>query len=497
MKFRQIVFLLVFVIFRQLSYSQSTATKIASIGDRTTYGSKIKKQQESSAMELFKRDFSQVIRTLDGRLIERYTYGPRDSWGYPADDSSLWTYWDGWNGKSPIDSVIWKRRGPVNLKEDKQNLNSFYLVPPKQQRSGAPLYVVLHSANWTAFQYMARQHLIEGWETIATRVPEDFYALYLNSTNKEWWGWGDRQKGLPAPAEKRAFDIIEWIVKKYDIDQNRIYLSGISMGGCGTLALGMPHGDTFAAIRATVPAGTEYVAARMGGFPPEPPREASQESHDTWTKLISGFGLPDPPVIVDFSAQNDNWSKTQPALLYAAQAGRLPLVLSWGPFGHTSIDLPISRFPQCSIALAYPWLEIRKNEAYPVFTHASCNQQSPWLGDTINFDESGQINAYFRWKSQIDTPTKFVIQLWLAHPEMDNPPPTMPEVATTNITFRRLQHFKFGNGINYTWKLKRNGKVVGSGKITPDAANLLTICKLTLTTIPAEIVVVPVKRSHP
>ncbi len=494
MKFKQILLLLVFVLFRQLSYSQSEVTKTAGVGNSITYGSKMKK--ESSDMALFKRDLSQVIRTLDGRIIERYTYGPRVTWGYPADDPTPWAYWDGWNGRGPIDSVIWKRRGPVNLKEDKQNLNSFYLVPPKQPRSGAPLCVVLHSANWTAFLYMARQHLVEGWETISTWVPGDFYALYLNSTNSEWWGWGNRQKGLPSPAEKRVFDIIEWIVRQYDIDQNRIYLSGISMGGCGTLALGMPHGDTFAAIRATVPAGTDYVASRMGGFPPKPSAEASQESRDAWTKLISGFGLPDPPVIVDFSAQNDNWSKTQPALLYAALAGRLPLVLGWGPFGHTSIDKPISRFPLCSIALAYPWMEIRKNEAYPVFTHASCNQQSPWLGDTINFDESGQINAYFRWKSQIDTQTTFVMRLWIAHPGMDNPPPTMPEGATTDITLRRLQHFKVGNGITYTWKLKRNGKTVESGKAVPDAANLLTIKQISLTTLPAEIVVTPEKKGH-
>jgi hypothetical protein len=33
----------------------------------------------------------------------------------------------------------------------------------------------------------------------------------------------------------------------------------------------------------------------------------------------------------------------------------------------------------------------------------------------------------------------------------------------------------------------RGGKPVGSGKITPDAANLLTIPRLTVTTAPAEL----------
>lgn len=76
---------------------------------------------------------------------------------------------------------------------------------------------------------------------------------------------------------------------------------------------------------------------------------------------------------------------------------------------------------------------------------------------------------------------------WLAHPTIENPPPTMPDVSTADVTLRRLQHFKIRTGVSCTWRLVRDGKSVASGKIIPDAANLLTIPRVTVTTAPAEL----------
>src|SRR6202789_2577696 len=98
----------------------------------------------------------------------------------------------------------------------------------------------------------------------------------------------------------------------------------------------------------------------MGGFLPPPAADAPQPDRDTWLRTISGAGLPDPPVLVDFSAQNDNWSKTQPPLLQAAQAGRYPVVLAWGLFHHSTFTSTAARFPLCNVALQFPWFEVRK-----------------------------------------------------------------------------------------------------------------------------------------
>jgi pimeloyl-ACP methyl ester carboxylesterase len=422
-----------------------------------------------------------TTQTLDGRGIERYTHGARPEWGYSDTSSTQWQY------------PAARETGPAG-----QNHNSFYLVFPRRPHRNAPLCVVLHSANRTAFDYLGYQFLNRKIDShdepsaVMTGVLDDCYVLYPNSTNDEWWGWttahshsAQYSKAL-TPTEKRVLDTIAWVMARYKIDRNRVYLSGVSMGGCGALALGLPHGDIFAALLAVVPAGTGYVAFRMG-FPPALTPGASREEGDIWTQQISGFGLPDPPIMVDFSAQNDSWSQTQPQLLQAAQAGRLPLVLAWGPFGHTAFNTAVAKYPQDAVALAFPWLEIRKNAAYPSFTNASSNQRPPWGASSTDFDESGQINAYFRWKNQQDKRSKFAMKLWIAHPIVKNPPPAMPDTSTTDITLRRLQSFKVTLGRTYTWRLVRGGRLAASGKTSPDGANLLTIPHVTLSVIPAEL----------
>jgi hypothetical protein len=192
---------------------------------------------------------------------------------------------------------------------------------------------------------------------------------------------------------------------------------------------------------------------------------------------------------MDFSAQNDSWSKTQLQLLRAAQAGKLPLVVAWGPFGHTAFSTSIAQYPEDDVALSFPWLEIRKNVAYPVFTNTSSDQRSPWSMSSTSFDESGQINAYFRWSNERDKTSRFAMKLWLSHPNVTNPPSTMPEVSTTDITLRRLQRFKVQPGKAYTWRLVRESRIVESGRVRPNAANLITIPQVTLNAIKAELIV--------
>ena len=400
--------------------------------------------------------------SVDGRKIERFVHGGKPAWGYPA--NAAWPY-------PPLEK----------FESTMQNNNCFYLVSPKVPRNNAPLCVVLHSANRSGYDYMHYSSLTPGMSAAnpshaITDSPDDFYALYLNSTNDEWWGWHQAQASAdfakhintPSPAERRMLDTIEWVVEQRHIDRNRIYLCGMSMGGCGTLGIGLAHGDVFAAALAAAPAGTEYAAYRTNNFQ-------------------FGSGEVDPPVLVDFSSPPDGWSATQPALLQAAQTQHLPLVLGWGPFGHVGDKSLIAKYPICAVTLAFPWQEIRKNEAYPVFTHASTDQTSPWLNAPAKFDESGQINAWFHWKNETDTPDKFVIQLSIAHPANIDPTLKMPDTATADVTLRRLQQFKPQPAKSYAWQETRDGQTLASGKATPDAAGLLTLPQIALSTTPAEL----------
>lgn len=77
--------------------------------------------------------------------------------------------------------------------------------------------------------------------------------------------------------------------------------------------IGMRRGNIFAAANVAVPAEIDHLKARLFG----------QE-------------VPDPPVLVNFSAPNDGWSRGQEELLASFKEKRFPLVFSWGPHGRKS-----------------------------------------------------------------------------------------------------------------------------------------------------------------
>ena len=61
-------------------------------------------------------------------------------------------------------------------------------------------------------------------------------------------------QGIP---EQDVFDMLTDLKSRFSIDENRIYLTGLSMGGGGTLWIGLTHPDIFAAIAPCCPAPPE------------------------------------------------------------------------------------------------------------------------------------------------------------------------------------------------------------------------------------------------
>ena len=61
--------------------------------------------------------------------------------------------------------------------------------------------------------------------------------------------------------------LIDEIVEKYAVDKNRIYLTGLSMGGYGTWALASEFPQKFAAIAPVCGGGEPYFAWRMRDIP--------------------------------------------------------------------------------------------------------------------------------------------------------------------------------------------------------------------------------------
>jgi pimeloyl-ACP methyl ester carboxylesterase len=365
-----------------------------------------------------------------GRTVYRYEHESRDDWGY-----------------------------------EKPQKDWFNLVLTNTPVAKASLLVVLHCAGAAG----------NGDERLpAACGPEDrnfygdgsFYVLCLDcSTNKNDWWWGydeigrkrDPYKDELCPLEERVLATIEWVIRTRNVDRNRVYLNGCSMGGSGSLGIGLNHGDIFAAVSVVVPAGTGHMKHRMA----------------------SGK-FPDPPPLFDISSHLDTMSNGHEELLTFFREKKYFLSFAWGPFGHTynvSAANPA--------AYEFPWLAIRRNEAYPVFTRATTDNKFPALSNKIDPDQNGQINGYFRWKNIEDTPDAFAMELRLVKKDELKRSVETPRKSVADVTLRRLQKFAVVPGAECKWSLTLAENVLQSGSVKGEEGGLLTIPGVTITDTPA------------
>jgi predicted esterase len=354
--------------------------------------------------------------------------------------------------------------------------DTFIVIHPKTKRENAPLYVVLHSAGHDVFSCVKCTKQVGNHDIYHS--PDNFYALYVDCrANKGDWWWGGmhardarltkKNSGLnPMPVELRVIDTVQWVIDKYKIDSERVYLSGNSMGGSGTLGIGLRNGHIFAAIKANVPAGIEHASERMGF------------SHKSW------LNYPDPPITIDYSAQNDGWSFGHERLVKVMNDRKYPLYFYWGPFGHANNHARIMGVND--LITSFDWLSVRKNEAYVAFTNASCNDELPWP-DNKSDKSSGQVNAFFRWKIISDEPNKITLSLYLTNPTNLKTEFSIPEEATADISIRRIQKMKVAAGDALKWHYGNetgNASAKKFSKVKAGDGGLITIPKVAISVKP-------------
>jgi len=134
---------------------------------------------------------------------------------------------------------------------------------------------------------------------------------------------------------------------------------------------------------------------------------------------------------------------------------------------------------------SFDWLSVRKNQAYAVFTNASCNSKPPWP-DNRSEKAPGQINAFFRWKNIADTKDKLEMSIFLVTPKDLKTSFEIPKSATADVSLRRIQNLRIKPGESFKWTFGS-----ASGNVRADAAGLITVKGLKIT---AERVTLTVKR---
>lgn len=334
--------------------------------------------------------------------------------------------------------------------------DTFLVLHPKEAKPNAPLYVVLHSAGHDVHSCLACTKQVGNHDIY--HAPADFFALYLDCrANKGDWWWGINKYTSPevSPTDKRVIDTVKWVVKTYGLDENRVYLAGNSMGGSGTLGIGTRHGDVFAAIKANVPAEVKHISTRMH-FGKDLPADVK---------------IPDPPIVIDYSAPNDAWSRGHDGFIKAMNDRKYPLIMYWGMFGHANNHENIMKVND--LINSFDWLSVKKNEPYPVFTDATSNDAPPWPTTHKN---PGQINAFFRWKNSRETPDSIETTLFLVKPAELKTSFTLPAESTADVSLRRLQTMKVAPGAAVRWTFGD-----AKGEVRADANGLVTIPRLRIT----------------
>lgn len=72
--------------------------------------------------------------------------------------------------------------------------------------------------------------------TYKNLIKEDIAILAPQCPNDQYWD------------TKAVYELLQYIIKNYNVDQSRIYLTGLSMGGWGTWKLADEHPELFAAV---------------------------------------------------------------------------------------------------------------------------------------------------------------------------------------------------------------------------------------------------------
>ena len=374
-----------------------------------------------------------------------------------------------------VESMHWKseRGGETH--------NMLVVHPKTPPERPAPLFVVLHGhgANILSCARWEALPLDPASKCDICYVPEGFYGLLLEVRDiEDWWGIpkscvlpkekGGEREAVPggiSETERRVMEQVEWAASNLRVDRSRIYLGGASMGGSGTLGIGLANGDVFAAVKACVSASPYHAVARLG---------------------LGGektASVADPPPLVEYSAQDDKWSRDKNLLYEGMDDAKYAIFAYWGPFGHSGRNSRV--LPKNDLVGSFDVFRLRLDEPYIAFSSATCNDPMPWPDGFMDKKHplglsSGQRNAYFRWGNVADTESAFEVDLsLLSESEWNSRRFKFPESACADVTPRRVARFRATPGEQIAWEYA--GK---RGECAADATGHVTVPQLEITVAP-------------
>jgi pimeloyl-ACP methyl ester carboxylesterase len=379
--------------------------------------------------------------------------------------------------------VRWE--APPNCSISGKPFDYVVAVPPNLKKP-APVGIHLHcwGANLNG-EYGWWYNAEKGAILIASnQVPYDWWTGYHEFfwTDKPLKTKEDWLKGVVHPyTQRRLISFLDWVATKWEVDKNRCFVAGSSMGGSGSIML---------AIR--FPERIAWAVSWVGVHIPEKSPQFKSSYEGVYGKQEWGVKYEDGTSVWDYF--NDVWylrkypnkevgfitfsnGKNDGAIGWpqavefykALQETKRPHIFKWGMSGH----LERAIMPKGRSERVMP-LDIRVDQSLPAFTNCSLDD-NPGNGDINSGDPSGQVNGYLYWETDdiVDEIDKWGMNIKLASI-------APKDSCTVDLTPRRLQKLKVKSGEMLKWKniSLDDNKEIQAGVVIVDKYSLITIEKL-------------------
>ena len=355
---------------------------------------------------------------------------------------------------------------------------------PSHRTIPAPLQVGLHAWGGDPWRGYGWWHDSKhGTILMATNdyPPQTWWYGYHESYNTlKFWPQGT----VYNYTERRILSMMDWVKTKWKIDENKVFVSGASMGGSGASSMTARLSDVFAF-------GISWVGIHNFNNSPQytngfykllgSPQMNIKNNHGQLVKdgvnlnwYVEKFIEKEPSFLTFGNGKNDGAIGWQQAVefVHALWRTKRPFMFNWGQHGHGE-RADFSAIATFSDKTDKPELDIRLNQSLPAFSKCSLDDNMG-NGDPNDGDPSGQINGYLRWDSNHikDTKDVYAINLYLTKKSPE-------DKCTVDVTPRRLQHFKVLSGEIIDWKnINSKRRTIQSGTITADEHRFLNLSQI-------------------
>ncbi len=296
------------------------------------------------------------------------------------------------------------------------------------------------------------------------------HPLRLRAMESYWFGYHVVPQGASHPeprvypyTENQLLWIVDWVVKRYGADPQRVTIGGSSSGAVGSFNVGLRQPDRFAAVfpvsgrvRRVTP---NFFGERLPKFSPATMADGFTDYYDrvNGPKFVSEHHG-DLPFLGWAVGRHDGWATWQENIdmVRAMTNARHGFAFSWNNGNHGAGNAAMQL-----VRKYYPAEKFARNLSYPAFGNSSIDNDLG-DGDPANGDLEGGINLGFDWEQLIDEPNRWSVTLSneLAEAEM-----------TVDVTPRRSQRFRPRPGERFSW----TNTAGGEGVAIADAHRLVTI----------------------